>query len=155
MARKIKAAPDAEIAQPQDAPTEDLQENMADSADSTPDEASLELSADTMEDGAENDASAEAASTKRRPLTPEQHQRKILRDRERRAMKSSEKAKKISDQQAAKNAFLDESLTQEERDRPYRQRLSAMIQAADAARFNRVMESQRRRAEGKEKSVTR
>ena len=98
---------------------------------------------------------ADAASSKRKPLTPEQHQRKILRDRERRAMKSSEKAKKISDQEAAKIAFMDESLTQEERDRPYRQRLSAMIQAADAARFNRVMESQRRRAEGKEKTVSR
>ena len=155
MARKIKAAPDVESPQSQDTPIDDLQESAADAADSTPDEAPLELAADTMEDGSEDDVSVETASTKRRPLTPEQHQRKILRDRERRALKSSEKAKKISDQQAAKNAFLDESLTQEQRDRPYRQRLSAMIQAADAARFNRVMESQRRRAEGKEKSVTR
>ena len=155
MARKIKDAPDVETSQTQDAPIDDSQEILADSADSTSDEASLELAADTLEEGSEDGAAAESASTKRRPLTPEQHQRKILRDRERRALKSSEKAKKISDQEAAKVAFLDESLTQEQRDRPYRQRLSAMIQAADAARFNRVMESQKRRAEGKEKSVTR
>ncbi len=145
MTSKAKAPSDLESVQAQEAPDHDLQESEAGESTAEPMEASLEVAADSSEDSA-------AATKTRRPLTPEQHQRKILRDRERRALKSQEKAKALA---SSKPVPFDESLTQEERDRPYRQRLSAMIQAADAARFNRVMESQKRRAEGKEKSVTR
>ena len=148
MTSKANAPSDLESPQTQEASDQDQQESAVESNAMEPMEASSELAADSAEDGA-----SPAAKT-RRPLTPEQHQRKILRDRERRALKSQEKAKAKA-QQSSKPVPFDESLTQEQRDRPYRQRLSAMIQAADAARFNRVMESQRRRAEGKEKSVAR
>ncbi len=82
---------------------------------------------------------SQATQNWHRPLTPEQHEQKILRDRARRAGKAEPV----------------EEMTQAQRDMPYRQRLSARIQADDAARARRIEESQRRRAESKPKAAFR
>ena len=93
---------------------------------------------------AEEGLAEETTVTRVRQLTPEQHQQKLLRDRARRA------AKKEAKEAAAELAAIPTGeLTQEQRDQPYRDRLSAAIKASDAARAQRIHESQQRRAASK------
>jgi len=101
---------------------------------------------------------SETTPRRRKPLTPEQHQQKILRDRARRAAQAASAASGIHSAPGtipAPGAPIDDTLTQAQRDKPYRERLSAQIQADDKARATRIAESQRRRAEVREKSTHR
>jgi len=113
----------------------------------TPETIAQESSLDEMPAG---EMPVEAEAVTRRPartLTPEQHQQKILRDRARRAAKS----KGAIEAASAEAALAKEQMTQEERDRPYRESLSARIQAHDVARARRIYESQQRSAASKPK----
>ena len=92
----------------------------------------------------EETAEEQTAASRVRQLTPEQHQQKLLRDRARRAAKKAEK------EAAAELAAMPTGeMTQEQRDAPYRKRLSDAIKAHDAARAQRIHESQQRRAASK------
>jgi len=94
---------------------------------------------------------SEATQKWRRPLTPEQHQQKILQDRARRAAKARDAAAGPSTQDGP-----DEStLPQAERDLLYRQRLGAMLQADEAARRKRVAANQQRHDEARGKGSNR
>jgi hypothetical protein len=97
------------------------------------------------DDAAPVAAAASAGPAPRKALTPEQHERKLLRDRERRAANS----RKMQAVAAMQNPDYATEMSQSDRDIPFQKRLSAMLQAEDKARTKSVAESQRRRAEGK------
>ncbi|MDQ3813778.1 MAG: hypothetical protein M3347_07485 [Armatimonadota bacterium] len=64
------------------------------------------------------------------------------------------KAKDAAEIRPTQSAPIDDTLTQAQRDMPYRQRLSASLQADDKARYKRIAESQRRHAEDKAKAAS-
>ena len=95
---------------------------------------------------AEGDEASDAPKV-RVALTPEQHERKLQRDRESRAARSRAKTAAGAAEDAAREKILDEGRTQAERDVPYQQKLSASLRLQDKARARSLIESQQRQAE--------